>query len=327
MKKILLCLVLLLLVTGCGNQPKLENGQEAVVSLNDGMISVDELYQEMKDSYAIGILLDMVDERILAQKYPESDEEKEYIDNQIQTWLLTFKDQATLLQVTQSKLGISTMDGLRSYLSLQFKENKAIEDYVKSLVTDKEIQKYYDDKVFGDIKARHILITSEATSSMTESEKSEKEAEALQKAKDIIARLDNGEDFSELAKEFSSDDSNKDNGGDLGYFSTGEMVEEFETAAKKLEVGSYTKEPVKTTYGYHIILKDDEKEKAPLDQWTDKIRETLANQKLEDDATLQVTALMELRKEAGMSIVDDNLKDQYDLLMQQMKDSLRENNN
>lgn len=324
MKKILLsfCIVALL-VTGCGKVPKLENGQDAVVTLEQGSsISMDDLYNELKDRYAISVLVDMMDTRILNEKYPESEEEKEQINSQIETWLLTFKDEATLLQQTQSAFGISTMDGLKAYLSLQYKRGKAVEDYVKTTVSDNDIKKYYDEKIFGDIKASHILIKSEATDSMTEEEKATKDAEALQKAKDIITRLNNGEDFATVAKEVSQDEGSAQNGGDLGYFVHGDMVEEFENAAKALNVGEYTKEPVKSSLGYHIILKTDQKEKASLDTLKDDIIESIATEKLEDDPTLQVTALMELRKNAGMKIEDDTLKSQYDLLMQQTKESL-----
>ena len=323
MKKILLCLCLLLLVTGCGNAPKLENGQDAVVTLSKAnSISVDNLYAEMKDSYAIGVLLDMMDTNILNDKYPTSDEETDQVEGQINTWLSAFGSEEVLLQQVQSAFGVTSMDELRSYLSLQYKRGKAVEDYTKGLVSDDEVKKYYDEEVFGDIHARHILIEADITSDMSEEEKATKEEEALQQAKDVITRLNNGEAFDAIAKELSDDEDTKDDGGDLGFFVKGEMTKEFEEAAKKLAVGEYTKEPVKTTYGYHIILKVEEREKAPFEQWQEKIKETLASDKLTDDPTLQITALMELRKEYGMYIEDETLRNQYDALMTQQKESL-----
>lgn len=328
MKKLLLSLcITLLLVTGCGKTVKLENGKNAVVDLKEiGGISVEDLYTEMKDKYAISILVDMIDEKILNQKYEDSEEQKDQTESQIKTWLQTFGSESILLQRTQSAFGISTMDGLREYLGLQYKRGKAVEDYAKSIVSDSEIQKYYDDEVFGDIRARHILIKSDATSSMTDAEKANKEEEALNKAKDVINRLNNGEDFETLAKELSQDESNKEIGGDLGYFSKGKMVTEFEDAVKALQNGEYTKEPVKTSFGYHIILKVDQKEKTSLDSIRDDIIETLAEDKLTDDPTLQITAMMKLREEYGMNIQDDVLKTQYEQLMTQQKESLLSNN-
>lgn len=325
-KIIALSCVLLLFTTGCGKVAKLENGQDAVLTLNDNMsISVDELYSELKNSYAVSILMDMMDEKILNAKYEADEEENESVDSQIQSLVMAYGGEQALLQIAASQLGINTMEGLEAYYHLQYKRNKAIEDYVKSIVTDSEIQTYYDDEIFGDIKASHILIKSEATSSMTESEKQEKDDEALQKAKDIITRLNNGEDFATVAKEVSEDESTKENGGDVGFFAHGDMVEEFEDAAKALNVGEYTKEPVKTEYGYHIILKTEQREKVALDTIRDDIIEDIATEKLTDDPTLQVTALMETRKQAGLKFEDSVFEEQYNMLMEQQKQSLATN--
>ena len=92
------------------------------------------------------------------------------------------------------------------------------------------------------VHARHILVTEEA------------------KAKDIKARLDSGEAFETLAKENSIDTSNKDQGGDLGWFPRGQMVPEFDDAAFALQPGQ-TSDVVKTDYGFHIIRVDERAER------------------------------------------------------------------
>ena len=137
----------------------------------------------------------------------------------------------------------------------------AIKDYVKGTIKDKEIKKYYNDEVVGDIRASHILIKPKVTDEMSEEEKEEKENEALELAKEIIKKLDSGADFAELAKEYSDDEGNASKGGDLNFFNKGKMEEHFEKAAYELEVNKYTTTPVKSAFGYHIILKTDEKKK------------------------------------------------------------------
>ncbi len=320
-------LALLLLATGCGKVPKLENGQDAVVTLKGENISVDTLYQEMKDKFALSVLLDLMDTEILNQKYPDTDESKKEVQSQIDLLLAQYQgNEADLLEYTYNYYGIDNMDDLKDYITLSYKKNLAIEDYGKTLVSEDEINKFYDDKIFGDISARHILISPEVNDNMTDAEKTAAEEEALKTANEIITKLNNGEDFSELAKEYSDDESNASKGGKLNDFVHGDMVEEFEEAAKSLEVGKYTTTPVKTTYGYHIIYKDAQKDKPKLDTVKDDIIEEIAKDKLNDDATLQITALEELRKEYEVNIHDDRLKSQYELYLKNIKKRLQESN-
>ena len=126
------------------------------------------------------------------------------------------------------------------------------------------------------VHARHILIAiktptpevvGEGTPTPTPDAEAVKKAEeeALKKAQEIKARLDAGEDFAQLAKEFSDDPGSKDNGGDLGWFGRGKMVKEFEDAAFALEPGQIS-EPVKTPFGYHIIQVLEKDPNHPRDQ-------------------------------------------------------------
>lgn len=103
-------------------------------------------------------------------------------------------------------------------------------------VTDDEIKKYFEDNKdeFAKVDASHILVEDEQT------------------ANDIKSRLDNGEDFASLAKEYSKDTASAQNGGDLGAFAKGQMVKEFEDAAFSMKEGEISA-PVKSQFGYHII--------------------------------------------------------------------------
>lgn len=133
-----------------------------------------------------------------------------------------------------------------------------IEREVKKAMTDERIKKAYDDYSAGfqkvqEVKASHILVS----------------AEDEQKAKDLIKQLDGGADFSKLAKENSLDGSSE-TGGDLGYFAKEEVVPEFAKAAFETKVGAYTKTPVKSSFGYHIIKVEDKRERPPADFETAK---------------------------------------------------------
>lgn len=317
MKKIILSmLVMLLLLTGCGKVPVLSNGEEAVLSLDEGAISVDELYQEMKNRYALSVLIDMMDEKILDKKYPETDEEVNYVNNKVSQvrsyYDYFYNTQYSSYEVfIQSQYGVSTDNELKGLFALDYKRNQAVEDYAKSIVTNSEINKYYEEKTVGNIEASHILITADYSDNATDDEKAAAEQKALDTAKEIIAKLNNGEDFATLAKEYSKDGS-ASNGGAVGEFNRGDMVDEFFEAALKLKVGEYTKEPVKSEFGYHIILKTNQKEKPALDTVKEEIIEILAEEKVSDDANLSYKALIQLREDSGMTIEDKDLKKQYE---------------
>ena len=178
-------------------------------------------------------------------------------------------------------------------------------------ITDKQIEAYYESDIVGDIEASHILVTIDVKDDATDEEKEKAEEKALKKAKDIIKELKDGAKFEDLAKEYSKDDSNKDNGGALGKFNKGDMEKAFEEAAYKLKIDEYSKEPVKTSYGYHIIKKTKEYDKKELKEVKEEIIETLTSELISKDPTVSITALSELRKEKGMKIEDSELQSNY----------------
>jgi peptidyl-prolyl cis-trans isomerase SurA len=136
---------------------------------------------------------------------------------------------------------------------------KEIEEYKKSLyptflidkeVTTKEIKKLYDRKR-EEVRASHILIN------LAEVPTPQDSIAAYQKADSCIQRLKNGEDFGTLALQYSSDRTVQTNKGDLYYFTGGMTVDTFEDAVYDLSVGEYTKKPVRTIFGLHIIKLTD----------------------------------------------------------------------
>lgn len=319
-KKILIALLILGCTAGCGKVPKLSNGKEAVVSFEDTKISIsaDDLYNEIKEKYALNSLIDMIDNSILLKEYPKSDSDaKKYADEQLENIKKYYVDddgkydEKSLLSALSQYYGISSLDDFKEMLKLTYYRNKAVDDYAKNSITDKQVQKYYDEEYVGDISCKHILIAPKTTDSMSDTEKKKAEEAALKTAKEVIKKLNDGAKFDDLAKEYSDDDSNKNKGGDLGYFNKGDMVTEFETAAYALKLNKYTTTPVKTKFGYHIILKTGEKEKEALDKVKDTIITTLADKAKEDDNTMQINALVELRKKYGMKIEDSSLSKQY----------------
>lgn len=159
--------------------------------------------------------------------------------------------------------GAAEAEGLRDgadfkkrmqYIADRELHNAYFKKHVADAVTDEEVKARYEKEIADlpkqeEVRARHILVKTE------------------EEAKAIIAELDAGKDFVELAKEKSTD-PNKSEGGDLGYFSKGRMVPEFEAVVFDMDVGSYTKVPVKTQFGFHVIKVED-KRTAPSPAFAD----------------------------------------------------------
>ena len=316
-------LAICLLVTGCGNNAELKDNN-TVVKTDEGKITADNLYKELRDKYGIALLVDMIDRQLFEEKYKTDETEEETIDAQIEQMKSQYSnDEDAFNAAITQYLGVENEDELRELLSLEYKRNLAIEEHVQDSVTDDEIEKYYDDEVIGDIKVRHILIKPETTDDMSTEEQTEAEEKAKKEAEDLIKQLDDGADFEELAKEYSDDTGSASDGGLIDYFNKDDNMDEaFLNASIDLEEGKYTEEPVQSSFGYHIILKLDQKKKPKLNKVKNDIIETLAEEKLNEDAALRYNALIEIREEAGIKFNDDSLKKDYDELMQQLIDSV-----
>ena len=308
-----------LMACGCGKTiPTLENGEEAVVTFENGeKISINDLYNNVKNNYALSSLINMIDKKILESKYSDLiDEANKYADSLIKSYEETYGDQ--LLSLIQYQYGYQTIDAFKDYVYLNYFQNEAIEDYAKAQITDKEIQKYYDEKVYGDILVNHILITSKASDDATDEEKKAAEDEAKNKVNEIIEELKKSdnvkETFTKLASENSEDESTKNEGGSLGYINDGTLSSKYDEllkAATELKNGEFSTTVITTELGYHVIYREDSKEKASLDEVKDSIIEKLANELLSNDGTISVKALQNMRKEAGVDIIDSELQNQY----------------
>lgn len=317
-KKLIIMILTVSLVTGCGKSiPKLDNGQEALIEFGDGTsYSVDEVWEEVKETYALDVVLDKIDKKILEEEYADrEDEVQEYVDTYETSLRASYVDESgnydeESLNNQLMAYGYNSIDEYLEQVRISYLQSLAATDYAKSLLTDKEIEDYYDDEVVGDIDCVHILIEPDSDSD-------EDDEAALEKAEEIIAAIQedvkSGTSIADAFKKYEDDDEVTYQ--ELGYFNKGEMESAFEEAAYDLAVDDYTLEPVKTSYGYHIIYKVDEKEKDALDDVREDIEDTLAEEKLSDDASLSVNALIELRDTYGVTWYDSELEDAYNKYM------------
>lgn len=305
---IVIAILLIVLIGVSTKNTKTKNGDDIVISVDGKTITANDLYKELKNQNGQSVAINLIDEYILNKEYKTTDEMKKSAQSTIDNYKNTYGDS---YQSFLEYNGISNDSELKELLIKNSKLTNVTEDYIKDSLTDKEMKKYYDEKIVGDIEAKHILISYEKDDSLTDEENETKKNEAKSKAEDIIKKLKNGEDFSKLAKEYSDDEGTKENGGNLGYFNTGDMVQEFENAAYALDINEYTTKPVETEYGYHIIMKTGQKDKPSYKKSKDTIKEKLVEEKKDEDSTISVKAMIALRKKYNIKIKDKTIKSDY----------------
>jgi peptidyl-prolyl cis-trans isomerase C len=174
------------------------------------------------------------------------------------------------------------------YLRRRVLREQYFDKSLRSMVTDAEVRQIYDARVAAmpaedEFAARHILVDSEDT------------------AKKLRKKIVDGADFAAVAKESSADTSTKEQGGLLGYFSKGQLVPEFEAVVMKLQEGEVS-EPVKTTFGWHIIKLEDRRRKEPPP--FDKVKDTILNSLIVRKAQERAAAL---REKAKLEYVDADI--------------------
>ena len=319
--KYLLIILCLVLITGCKKTPKLADGSEVVAELNGKQISAEELYSSLKEQYGTSGLITLVDNYITEKEITDeiSKEAKETAQNSYDSFYTQYKSS---WESFLSQNGFKSNAEVLDYLEKNYRQNLILKKYLKTTITDEEIKDYYDKNIYGEITARHILISPDVTDESTADEKTAAEEAALNKAKELIETLKNStdleNDFINLAKENSKDTGTASEGGLLENFTNESgLVEEFWKASLELENGKFTLEPVKTTYGYHIIYKKSQNEKPNLDTVKDKVINAIVDEDLKaENATYTYWAA--LREKYGLKISDTTINDNYNATLSQL---------
>lgn len=283
----------------------LKDGTQPIANIGDKVITADDLYTDMKQYYSVKVLLNKIDTMILEKKYPENDEMKKSVQSTADYYYSVYEQN---YQYTKEKFlseyGFANEDEFLESLTLDYRRNKYFEDYVLGLVTDKEIEKYYNDEVFGDIDSKHILVSVKKDSD--KDGLSDEEAKKL--ANEIIEKLNNGTSWDDVVSEYKDQITSED----LGYQAFNASLESaYVEEMRNLEVNSYSKSPVLTSYGYHIVYKKAQKDKPELKDVKNDIKEEIAKEKKNNDKDLYYKALISMREDAKLTFVDTKLGDEY----------------
>ena len=283
---------------------KLENGLEPVASIDGLTVTAEDLYEDMKEVYSISSLLDKIDNKILEEKYPETDEMNAELEEQANNYYNMYEQYYNYTKEEfLSNNGFGSERAFIEYLRLQYRRSEYAEDYIKKDITDSEIEDYYEENVYGDINTKHILV--KVSSSATDEEKTK--AENL--AKEIITKLNEGKTFDEVKEEYKDSITYEE----LGYKAYNASLESaYIEAMQKLENNSYSKEPVKTSYGYHVIYRIDQKEKPSLEDVKEEIIDSLVEVHKSEDTYIQYKALEKMREDNNLTFTDTVLEKKYD---------------
>ena len=315
-----LCVVLLgaLILTLCIKRvPKTKNGEEILATLKGKTITAETLYQQLKEENGTTALINVIDDFIASKEVKVTKDDKEYVQGVVDYYKQYAEyyntDLKTFLANYVGLKDITTEDEFFDYVLNDYKKTLAVRKLVADQASEKDLKDYYNENYSEKLTVRHILI--EVDKDAEDKDKADKEA--LEKAKKLIKKLDETDakklesKFTDLAKNNSDDTGTYSDGGLMEDFSKSDVVSEFWDASEKLKDGEYTKEPVKTTYGYHVIYRISSKAKEKYNDVKEEVKKAYAEKLLSSDSSLQVIKWDELRKQYKLSIKDDEIKAAY----------------
>lgn len=317
-KLIVLCLCSLLIVTGCGKKvPKLEDGKEVVAEVEGKQITADDLYSALKEQGGTSTLVNLIDEYIISKEFSDEDAAKSYAEQQYKYLKASYEANKADLDAEILKY-YESVAAFKEMIMKDYKTTKVAEKYVKENLTDEEINKYYDEEIFGTMTVKHILIIPKYEKDASEEEIKKAKETALEKAKNLITELKNGADFETLAKE-NSEDGTASKGGLFEDFSKESTDPAFWQASYKLENGKYTETPVESAYGYHIIYKVSANEKPSLEDSKEKVMESLVSNKINENSNSVAIYWSKIREKYKLNIYETSIDNSYKETINKLK--------
>ncbi|MGL4338514.1 MAG: peptidylprolyl isomerase [Turicibacter sp.] len=273
--------------------------KDLVAKTNTVEYTVEQIYNDLVTAYGLSSGVALVDMKLLEKKHNVSDKDIKTIIDEFKVGL------AEQYYPYMQQYGLMNDDDIYNYFKLVKLQDAAFE--AEYPISDEELQTLYADYT-PNVSAYHILVETE------------------EEAKEIIAQLDAAENkeetFKTLATEKSTDTGSAVNGGDLGSFGKGQMVAEFETAAYALEVGTYSAEPVQSKFGYHIIYKYAQDEKASFEDMKEELL-TTAKQTAYTQTKLEMI-LVKYREDVNFKFTDEALQARYETIVKSITESEKE---
>lgn len=290
---VLVYLLVILGVPGFGNK--------TVATIKSGRVTENKLYEGMKKYYPISYVLESIDEQILNKKYKLTKEQDDEINEQVDLILKQYGNYGYTEEQFLEENGFENKEDFTNYMKLDYKRNLCCIDYFKTLIPEEDIKNYYEDNdIYGEISTKHILV---------EISDDVEDAEALKLANEIITKLNNGAKFDDVVGEYS--DSIVTEEVEFDSFNESSLEETYVEASKSLEKDAYTAEPVKTSYGYHIIYCINKADKPTFEQVENDIIEKLGENLEAEDQYIRYKALIKLREDNKLKFKDSKYEEEY----------------
>lgn len=270
-----------------------------LATINGKTISAKTINNKVKLTSGFNLMMSEIDKTILNDIYTLTEEEEKEAKEQADYYIDSYTSNGYSEQEFLEMYGFSTYDEFLEDIKVNIKSNKYLYDYLEKKLEPGAVQKYYDenkDKI-ETYDSEHILVKISDTVT---------DDQALALANEIIAKLNEGKSFNEVVEEYK-DKIVYEELGFQGKSSSLQQVYIDELIA--LKDGEYSKTPIKTTYGYHIVHR---LATSTIDDLRETIIETLSTDSINKDQNIPDKAFVELRKENNLKILDKELNKKYE---------------
>ena len=263
-------------------------------------IDLDALYAS---DVPITYVIEKIEKTILDKMYIEDEELIETVYEEAEEYYNLYnKYYGYTKEEFLLENGFKNEQDFIDYLKNMYKRNKYYAKYVSTLITEEEIEEYYNQEVYGDVNSKHILV--QVSEEYTEIEKQNSKNLAYT----IIAELNSGASFDDVKEKYKDYITYEE----LGYKAYDATLEyAYMKEMRDLEVGNYSSEPIETSYGYHIVYKIAQKEKPALEEVKNTIVEILVTKKQSEDDTLYLKSVKHLIEEAGFTFEGTVYEEEY----------------
>lgn len=270
---------------------QLKNGEEKVVSIDNYTITADTLYESLKNMGSVYIIINEIDAKILDNLYETTDEMIEEVTSEANYYLNTASNYyGYSVTAFLSSNGFTSFEDFKNNLILEYKRNLYLTDYLKKEITEEEVKNFYND-LTGAMSGKYILIDD------------------LDTTKKILADLKSGKTYSEIINIYN-DKINIKALKNIEFDSN--IEDEIYEELKNLEVNSYSNNYFNLNDKYVVVFKDDEIEKASLEELNERIKIYLAEEKInQDDGTIANEILNDLREKYNLHFFDTSIEKEY----------------